>query len=87
MNKTLVTLRQCLGDVLTDFSDNYKPKLIILGNYSIQIANSVRNFIAWITPFPSIMHGTQLNNLSKKSSGVNGAAPYWAQFQSLLQRA
>ena len=34
-----------------------------------------------------IMHGTQLNNLSKKSSGVNGAAPYWAQFQSLLQRA
>ena len=34
-----------------------------------------------------IMHGTQLNNLSKKSSGVNGGAPYWAQFQSLLQRA
>ena len=33
------------------------------------------------------MHSTQLNNLSKKSSGVNGAAPYWAQFQSLLQRA
>ena len=49
--------------------------------------NVPRNFTHSFTPFPSIMHGTQLNNLSKKSSGVNGAAPYWAQFQSLLQRA